>query len=262
MSEGGQKNPMRAAQANMRPEPVKRFYRDVDVREADGGHALTLDGRFARTPARNRLAAASRPLMLRVAEEWARQGETLDAADMPLTRLLNAAIDGVARTMAETRAEIVRYAGSDLVCYRAEGPEALAERQRLAFDPVLDWAARALGASFALTAGVMHVDQPPETLAAIRHALESFDDPAALASLSAMTTLTGSALLALATAQGFLAPEEAWRAAHADEDFQNELWGVDAEAAAERQARWREMEAAATALRLLRTRDGAIDAAG
>jgi chaperone required for assembly of F1-ATPase len=252
MSEDGRNNPMRAAQAAMRPEPVRRFYKDVEVREADGRHALALDGRFARTPARNRLAAASRPLMLRVAEEWARQGETLDATDIPLTRLLNAAIDGVALKMAETRAEIAGYAGSDLLCYRAEGPETLAERQRLAFDPVLDWAARALGTRFALTAGVMHVDQPPETLAAVRAALERFDDPAALASLSAMTTLTGSALLALATAEGFLSPEEAWRAAHVDEDFQSELWGVDAEAAARRQARWREMEAAATALRLLR----------
>ena len=248
MSEDGRNNPMRAAQAAMRPEPVKRFYKDVEVRDADGRHALALDGRFARTPARNRLAAASRPLMLWVAEEWARQGETLDAADMPLTRLLNAAIDGVALKMAETRAEIVRYAGSDLLCYRAEASETLAERQRKTFDPVLDWAARTLGASFALTAGVMHVDQPPEALAAVREALESFDDSAALAALSAMTTLTGSALLAIAVARRFLTPAEAWAAANVDEDFQNELWGVDAEAATRRAARWREMEAAAAVL--------------
>ena len=102
---------------------------------------------------------------------------------MPLTRLLNSAIDGVARTMEETRAEIVRYAGSDLLCYRAEAPETLAERQRQAFDPVLDWAAEALGARFVLAAGVMHVEQPPETLEAVRAALEGFDDPAALAAL-------------------------------------------------------------------------------
>ena len=194
MSEDERKDPMRAAQANMRPEPVRRFYKTVEVREADGRHALTLDGRGARTPGRNPLAAASRPLMLRVAEEWARQGETLDPADMPITRLLNSAIDGVARTMEETRAEIVRYAGSDLLCYRAEEPELLAERQRLAFDPVLDWAARTLGARFALTAGVTHIEQPPETLAAVRAAVDRFDDPAALAALSVVTTLTGSAL--------------------------------------------------------------------
>ena len=125
---------------------VRRFYEKADVaRGADGLYALTLDGRAARTPGKNRLAAASRAADGEVAEEWARQGETIDPADMPLTRLLNSAIDGVARTMEETRAEIVRYAGSDLLCYRAEEPEALAERQRLAFDPVLDWAAEALG---------------------------------------------------------------------------------------------------------------------
>jgi len=252
MSEDAPKNPMRAAQANMRPEPVKRFYRTVDVREDNGRHALTFDGRGARTPGRNRLAAASRPLMLRVAKEWARQCETLDPADMPITRLLNSAIDGVARKMEETRAEIVRYAGSDLLCYRADAPETLAERQRFALDPVLDWAAERLGARFVLTAGVMHVAQTQETLEAVRAALEAFDDPAALASLSVMTSLTGSVVLALATAAGFLSPADAWRAAHVDEDFQNELWGVDEEAAARRAARWREMEAAATTLRLLR----------
>ena len=248
------KNPMQAARANMRPEPVGRFYRTAAVREEDGRHVLTLDERAARTPGKAIVASANRPLMERVAEEWARQGEALDPADMPITRLLNAAIDGVARTMAETRAEIVRYAGSDLLCYRAEAPETLAERQRKMFDPVLDWAAEALGARFVLAAGVMPVAQPRETLAAIRKAVESFDDPAALAALNVMTTLTGSAVLALATAENFLDPAEAWRAANLDEDFQNELWGVDEEAAARRQARWREMEAAATILRL--TREG------
>ena len=148
--------------------------------------------------------------MERVAEEWARQGETVDPADMPLTRLLNSAIDGVARTMDETRAEIARYAGSDLLCYRAEEPEALAERQRLAFDPVLAWAAETLGARFNLAAGVVHVAQPPEALAAVSAALDAVDDPAALAALSVMTSLTGSALLALAVARGRSTAEEAW----------------------------------------------------
>jgi chaperone required for assembly of F1-ATPase len=167
---------------------------------------------------------------------------------MPLTRLLNSAIDGVAQTMDETRADIARYAGSDLLCYRADAPEALAERQRLAFDPVLAWAAEALGARFNLAAGVIHVAQPPEALAAVRSALDAVDDPAALAALSVITTLTGSALLALAAHRCFLTPAEAWAAAHVDEDFQSERWGVDEEARARRAARWREMEAAAEVL--------------
>jgi chaperone required for assembly of F1-ATPase len=255
MSEHGNKNPMRAAQAAMRPEPIRRFYKTVGVREAEGGHALTLDGRIARTPRKNRLVAKNRAMMQRAAEEWARQGPALDPADMPLTRLLNAAIDGVALTMEETRGEIVRYAGSDLVCYRAEAPETLAERQRLAFDPALEWAEEALGARFNRAAGVVHVAQPLEALAAVRAAVEAFGDPPALAALSAVTTLTGSALLALAVAHGRLDAAEAWRAAHVDEDFEIERWGVDEEAMARREARWREMEAAAEALRLLRMED-------
>src|SRR5271165_1236205 len=169
-------DPMRAAQANMRPSPVRRFYKAVDVSEADGRHALTLDGRPARTPGKNRLAARSRAVMEKAAAEWARQGETLDPSDMPVTRLLNSAIDGVAKTMDETRADIARYAGSDLLCYRAEAPEALAERQLLVFDSTLEWAAEALGARFVLAAGVIHVEQPPEALATVRAALEDFDD--------------------------------------------------------------------------------------
>jgi chaperone required for assembly of F1-ATPase len=242
------RDPMRAAQANMRPLPVRRFYKAVEVREADGRHALMLDGRGARTPGRNPLSATSRALMLEVAAEWERQGEAVVPADMPLTRLLNSAIDGVAHTMAETRADILRYAGSDLLCYRAEEPEALVERQAQAFDPILRWAAETLGAAFNVTAGVMHVAQPHAALAAIGAALEAYDDPAALAALSVMTTLTGSALLALAVARGLLSSESAWQAAQIDEDFQAERWGADAEATVRREARWREFEAAAIAV--------------
>ena len=247
------RDPMRAAQANMRPAPVRRFYKAAEVGEADGRHALLLDGRRARTPGRNSVSAASRGLMLEVAAEWERQSETIDPREMPLTRLLNSAIDGVAHTMAETRADILQYAGSDLLCYRAEEPETLKERQAHAFDPVLRWAAESLGRSASIvTNGVMHVAQPPESLAAIGAALGTYDDPVAVAALSVMTTLSGSALLALAVARGFLSAEAAWRAANVDEDFQAERWGADAEAVVRRKARWREFEAAATAVAFTR----------
>jgi chaperone required for assembly of F1-ATPase len=244
---------MRAAQANMRPQPIRRFYQAVEVTEQDGRFVLSLDGRGARTPGRNPLAAHSRALMLEVAAEWERQRETIEPAEMPLTRLLNSAIDGVAHTMAETRVDILRYAGSDLLCYRAEEPDTLVERQAHAFDPVLRWAAESLGARFNVTTGIVHVAQPPRALAAIAAALDSYDDPAALAALSVMTTLSGSALLALAVARGFLSAEAAWRAAHVDEDFQAERWGADAEAMARREARRREFEAAAVVLQRLQT---------
>jgi chaperone required for assembly of F1-ATPase len=251
--EEGRTDPMRAAQANMRPKPIKRFYKAVEVRETDGWHALMLDGRGARTPGRNPLVGPSRGLMLKVAAEWEQQQETIDAAEMPLTRLLNSAIDGVAHTMVETRADILGYAGSDLLCYRADEPDPLAARQAQAFDPILRWAAESLGARFNVTAAVMHVAQPAAALSAVGASLDAYDDPVALAALSAMTTLTGSALLALAVARGFFSAEAAWRAAHVDEDFQAEKWGADAEAMARRQARWREFEAAAIAMALTRT---------
>jgi chaperone required for assembly of F1-ATPase len=241
-------NPMRAAQANMRPQALRRFYKNADVEAAEGGlFALSLDGRRARTPARNPLAAVSGPLMLKVAEEWERQRETIDPADMPLTRLLNSAIDGVARTMSETRADLARYAGSDLLCYRAEEPDTLVARQAHAFDPVLRWAADALGARFVVTAGLVHVTQPPEALAAVRDALATIDDPIALAALSVMTTLTGSVVLALAVERGFLSADDAWAIAHVDEDFQAERWGVDSDAKRQREARRSDFEAAAAA---------------
>jgi chaperone required for assembly of F1-ATPase len=152
--------------------------------------------------------------------------------------------------MAETRADIFGYAGSDLLCYRAEEPDTLVARQAHAFDPVLRWAVESLSARLNVTTGVMHVAQPPEALAAIGSALDTYEDPVAVAALSVMTTLTGSALLALAIARGFLSAEAAWQAAHVDEDFQAERWGADAEAMARREARWREFEAAATAVAL------------
>ena len=203
MSEAGEspRDPMRAAQANMRQKAIETL---LQGRRGDGGgRALRAEPR--RPPGAHArpqvLAASSRALMADAAAEWERQRETIDPADMPLTRLLNSAIDGVAHTMAETRADILRYAGSDLVCYRAEEPDALVARQAHAFDPVLRWAAEQLGACLDVTAGIVHVAQPPEALAAIAAALEAYDDPAALAALSVMTTLTGSALLALAVAR-------------------------------------------------------------
>jgi chaperone required for assembly of F1-ATPase len=147
--------------------------------------------------------------------------------------------------MREVRDEIAAYAGADLLCYRADEPDALVAAQAASWDPVLDWARDELDARFILSEGLRHVAQPEPTLRGIGAALAAIDDPFALAALHVMTTLTGSALLALAVAKARLSADEAWRAAHVDEDFQIGRWGEDAEAAERREARWREMAAAA-----------------
>ncbi|MGD0639382.1 MAG: ATP12 family protein [Roseiarcus sp.] len=240
------RDPMRAAQANMRPAGIKRFFRQASVGEAEGGgFALLLDGRRARTPAKRPLILPTRALAELVAAEWAGQGETIEPAAMPLTRLANSALDGVATTMDATRAEIAGYAGADLLCYRAEAPEALVAAETEAFDPVLDWAGPALGAKFLVGAGVVHVRQPESALQALRAALDAVEDPFALAALHVMTSLTGSVLLALAVARGRLSADEAWRIAHVGEDFQIANWGEDEEAESRRAARRRDFEAAA-----------------
>ncbi|TDR94334.1 ATP12 family chaperone protein [Enterovirga rhinocerotis] len=228
----------------------KRFYTAAEIAAGPDGFVLTLDGRPARTPGRVPLALPTRALGEAVAAEWAAQGERILPATMPLTRLANTAIDGVARELAAVRADLARYAGSDLVAYRAADPEPLVAAQSAAWDPVLEWARTDLGARFVLSQGVTYVDQPELSLARIREALERHDSPFAVAALHVMTTLTGSVLIALMHGAGRLGREEAWRAAHVDELFQESRWGLDSEAAERRALREAEFTAASTVLRL------------
>ena len=243
---------VRHAQENMRVPVVKRFYKSADAAPHEGGFAVTLDGRVARTPAKAKLVAPTEALARALAAEWAAQGEVLEAHAMPLTRLANSALDGVAQAMAETAAATAAYAGSDLVCFRAEETPALSARQAAAFDPVLDFAERRLGARFLLAGGIMPVAQPEPALAAVRAAVEAHADPFALTALADLTSLSGSALIALAVSHGELDAEAAWAAAHVDEEFQIERWGRDAEAQARRDARGREFAAAAFVLKALK----------
>ncbi len=238
-------DPVRRAQAAMQVPKPKRFYRDVTVAAQDGAFAIHLDGRPVRTPAKTVLTLPTAGAAGMVAAEWRAQGDTIEPAAMPATRIANSAAVGVAGSMAEVAAEIVRYAGSDLVCYRASEPEGLVALQAARWDPVLDWAHGALGARFILSAGIRHVEQPPASLAAIADVVARFDQPLRLAALSVMTTLTGSALIALAVAHGAMRAADAWAAAHADEDWNIGQWGADEEAQERRARRWAEMEAAA-----------------
>ena len=211
---------------------------------------LLLDNKPVRTPAKNELLLPTRALAEAVAAEWEAQGERIDPATMPLTRLANSIVDGVIARQAEVRAEIVKYAGSDLVCYRAEGPEELIRRQAETWDPVLAWVRDRRGAALTVVDGIMPAPQPPDATGAIARAIEPHG-PFELAAIHVMTTLMGSAVLALAHAHGHLSAEAAWAAAHIDEDWQISQWGEDAEAKARRDRRWAEMQAASRLLELL-----------
>lgn len=243
-------NPLDAARRLTAPVRQKRFYAKAEMAEEQGRFVLRLDGKRAMTPGKNPLAVPHRHLAEAIVAEWNAQGEFIVPASMPVTRLANSAIDGVASRLAEVRADVLAYAGTDLLNYRAGEPEGLVERQQAVWDPIVAWAEKRFGVRFVLAEGVMHVAQPEPTLAAIRAAVEPFDDPFRLAGLSLATNLSGSALIALALAEGALDVDAAWKAAHVDEDWNIEKWGEDSEAIARRAKRLIDFRAAALALRL------------
>jgi chaperone required for assembly of F1-ATPase len=240
------RDPVAAARRAVRPQLRRRFYEHAAVVAGEDGFAVTLDGRPVMTPARRKLAAPKRLLGQALAAEWEAQREVIDPAHMPLTRLANTIIDGVADSSAAVTAEVIKYLGSDLVCYRAESPAGLIERQAKAWNPVLSFASEALGAHFALAQGMTFVAQSEAALAAAGAAIPH--DPWRLGALHAITTLTGSALIALAVLHGALPVEDAWAVAHVDEDWNMEFWGRDALALERRAFRYREMQAAGRVL--------------
>ena len=248
-------DPNEAARRGARPSLRKRFYQRAQVGEAGTeGFPLLLDGKPVKTPGRRALAAPARQLAEKLAAEWDAQADVVDPARMPLTRLANAVIDAVADAAGPVADEVAKYLASDLVCYRAERPAGLIERQASAWDPVLAWARDAFGARFVLGQGIVHVAQPDEAIAAARAAIPSETSDVKniwrLGAVAAITTLTGSALLALALAQGAIDPEAAWAAAHVDEDWQMAQWGRDEDALARRANRRAEFDAAVAVLSL------------
>lgn len=241
-------DPEEAARRNMRPDLRKRFYKAASVEESDGAHRIVLDGKPVKTPARRMLAAPTAALAKAIAAEWDAQKDVIDPANMPLTRLANSIIDGVADAPRPVADEIEKYLGSDLLFYRADGPEGLMQAQERHWDPVVAWARDDLGARFILAEGVMFARQPDEAVAAARRAIP--DDPWKLGAVHSVMTLTGSALLALALASGKLDVDAAWAAAHVDEDWNLSTWGQDEAALARRAKRFEEMQAAAQVLGL------------
>jgi chaperone required for assembly of F1-ATPase len=239
-------DPQEAARRAARAPQRKRFYAKAGVGEAEGSFTVTLDNRPIRTPSGRIITIPSRAIAEAVAAEWEAQQEMINPLTMPMTRFANSVVEAVVdRTTAVTE-DIARYFNSDLLFYRAGHPEALVAREAKHWDPVLFWAADELGAHFILAEGVVHVHQPDEAVAAARAALPA--DPWSIAATHVVTTLTGSALLALALARGLLDAEAVWAAAHVDEDWNADQWGTDEEAAERRAARSVDFRAAARIL--------------
>lgn len=230
---------------------MKRFWKTVTVEPTDAGLGIALDGRPVRTPGRVPLALPTPALAQAVADEWSAVEDRLDPRAMPLTGLANAAIDRVAPDPAVFAAGLAAYGESDLLCYRAEDPEPLVARQQAAWDPVLAWARQRYDVTFAITAGVMHVAQPPATVVRLAEATAA-RDAFALAGLSPIVTITGSLVLALALAERAFDAETVWNAAHVDEDWQVERWGEDPLATEARLIRRRDYDAAVQFLDALR----------
>ncbi|MSU91617.1 ATPase [Rhodobacteraceae bacterium 2CG4] len=213
----------------MTPPHKRRFWNTVAVRAAAPGFEVTLDQRPLRTPAKAALVLPCRPLAEAVAQEWDAQGAEIRPQDMPLTRAANAAIDKVSVNRAAVAEMLSAYGATDLLCYRAEAPEGLVERQIAAWDPWLNWAEAEMSAPLLRIAGVMHAPQPEPSLRRLADAVAGHD-AFEMTALHDLVTLTGSLVLGLAVSRGALSADAAWTASRVDETWQEELWGRDAEA--------------------------------
>ncbi len=234
------------------PQLPKRFYKTVSIVREGDGYGVALDDRVVRTPGRQPLALPSERLAKAVGAEWSAQETHINPATMPFTRLSNTTIDGVSANRNDVVQDIAKFAMTDLLCYRADGPYELVVQQNDLWNPIVSWAEDTLEVRFQQTAGVMPVDQDDDISAAVVARL-SETSAFVLGPLHTFTSLTGSALLALAIEAGHLDVEDAWMAAHLDEDWQISQWGEDAEAAERRTKRWQEMQIAARFLLLSRS---------
>jgi chaperone required for assembly of F1-ATPase len=240
-------DPQEMVRRSTRGPQRKRFYTKAGAVESPDGFAITLDDKPVRTPSGRALVAPTPDIAAAIVTEWDAQQEFINPLTMPLTRFANSVVDAVVDRVDAVAADIAKYFESDLLFYRAGHPEALVAREAAYWDPVLFWAADVLGAHFILAEGIVHVRQPDQAIAAARAALPH--DPWSVAALHVITTTTGSALLALALLRGVLDRDQVWTAAHVDEDWNIEQWGIDEEVAARRAARLIDFRAAADILR-------------
>ncbi|MGH6659130.1 MAG: ATP12 family chaperone protein [Sphingomicrobium sp.] len=229
---------------------MKRFWTLAELKHGEQGWTIELDGKPLRTPARKPLELPAEPLAAAILAEWAGAGEEIDPRAMPLTGLANAAIDHVAPDPPAFAGTLAKYAEADLLCYRAEGPRALVDRQAQAWDPLLAWARRRFGVDFTVTSGLVHVAQPPATVERLAHEVRKLG-PFQLAGLAPVVTIGGSLVAALALLDGVFGAEASWDAVSLDERWQIEQWGDDAEAVAALANRRSDFLAAARFLEML-----------
>jgi chaperone required for assembly of F1-ATPase len=230
---------------------MKRFWTSAQAVTQEGGWSIRLDGRVVRTPGRAVLSVPGEGLARAIVAEWDAQGEAIDPRTMPMTGFANATIDQVLPAIGDFRGQIALYAESDLLCYRASEPQELGAAQAVAWDPLLDWARARHAIAFAVTAGVLPVDQPARTLAALRGAVEALD-PWLLAGVATLTQLSGSLVAALALIEGAGDAEGLWAAVTVDERWQAEQWGADEEATEQLNARYVDFSHAAHYCALIR----------
>lgn len=207
----------------------KRFWTKAQVAPAPDGFTVTLDGRSVKTPAKTPLVVPTEALAEQIAAEWQAQKDKIDPRTMPFTRTANSALDKVAVQHAEVAQMLADYGDSDLLCYRAEMPAELANRQADLWDPVLDWAAQTLGARLQPRVGIMHRPQDPQSLEALKTRVFR-QTPFELAAFHDLVSMTGSLVLAFAAVHGHQPPDAIWDLSRVDELWQQEQWGVDEEA--------------------------------
>lgn len=210
---------------------AKRFWTTASAAEADGCWAVQLDGRQVRTPARRPLVVPTQALAEAIAAEWQAQGEIVEPGRMPMTRSANAALDKVAQQRDEVIAYIAEYGATDLLCYRAEAPDALRAQQAAAWDPLLAWANTAYGAALQTTSGIVPVAQPNTALQALRTEVMLCDN-FALTALHDLVMLSGSLVIGLAALTRTHAPDTLWEWSRIDESWQAAHWGADEDATA------------------------------
>ena len=233
---------------------MKRFYQKAEAVERSGGHGIALDGKAVKTPGRRDLLVPSRALAVAIAAEWDSQQPEIWPATMPLTRLAVTAVDRVARQREAVVQQIANYAGTDLLCYRAAHPPALAARQQAVWQPLIDWAVLRYDAPLTIAIGVIPKGQSEASLRAFAAAVAELDD-FALTALHAATAACGSLVIALALLEGRIDAQEAFAASQLDETFQIEAWGEDAEQSERRRALSTDIAAAQQFVSLLRKGD-------